>query len=106
MIKRIWHGYTSFENADVYENLLHTEIFKHIAEKNVKGYRGIELLRRRFKEEVEFITIMEFDSIDSVKEFAGEEYENCYVPDSARKVLSHFDEYAQHYELKEKIFYR
>jgi heme-degrading monooxygenase HmoA len=106
MLKRIWHGYTTPGNADVYENLLKTEIFPGIAAKNVKGYKSIELLRRNLNDEVEFITIMEFDSLEAVKEFAGENYAHGYVLDSARKVLKRFDEQSQHYELREKLSYR
>lgn len=37
MISRIWHGYTSEQNADIYENLLKEEIFAGIEKKNVKA---------------------------------------------------------------------
>jgi hypothetical protein len=100
MISRIWHGYTTFENADKYEKLLKEEIFTGIKSRNIKGYKGIQLLRREMDVETEFITIMWFDSLDSVIEFAGKEYENCVVPDKARKILSRFDQKSQHYEVK------
>ena len=105
MIFRIWHGWTSLENADVYENLLKEEIFPSIAAKNVSGYRGIQLLRRQLSNEVEFITIMQFDSLASIKQFAGEDYEKSYVPDKAKQVLSRHDAKSQHYEMKESIRY-
>ena len=105
MISRIQHGWTTQENADIYENLLKTEIFPTIASKNVSGYRGIQLLRRKLNDEVEFITIMQFDSLEAVKQFAGEDYEKSYVPDKARNVLSRHDERSQHYEIKENISY-
>ena len=105
MIGRIWHGWTTPENADAYENLLKTEIFPGIARKKVSGYRGIELFRRPFDDEVEFITIMWFESWDSVRQFAGEDYEEAYVPEKARKVLSRFDTRSQHYEIRERITY-
>jgi heme-degrading monooxygenase HmoA len=100
MISRIWHGYTSFENADTYENLLKEEIFTGIKNRNIKGYGGIQLLRRQLDKETEFITIMWFDSLDSVKEFAGKEYEKAVVPDKAQKILSRFDKLSQHYEVR------
>jgi antibiotic biosynthesis monooxygenase (ABM) superfamily enzyme len=105
MISRIWHGWTTPENADVYENLLITEIFPTIASKGVSGYRGIQLLKRQLPGEVEFITIMRFDSLEAVKQFAGEDYEKSYVPAKARKVLSRHDEKSQHYEIMESITY-
>jgi heme-degrading monooxygenase HmoA len=103
MIGRIWHGWTMPENADVYENLLRQEIFPGIAAKNVQGYRGIQLFRRPIGGEVEFITIMWFDSWEAVKQFAGEDYELAYVPAQARKILARYDERSQHYEIRAKL---
>ena len=105
MISRIWHGWTTLENADIYENLLKTEILPTIASKNVSDYRGIQLLRRELANEVEFITIIRFDSLEAVKQFAGKDYEKSYVPDKAKKVLSRHDDRSQHYEIKESITY-
>jgi hypothetical protein len=100
MISRIWHGYTTFENADAYENLLKSEIFTGIKGRNIQGYKGIQLLRRPLEKEVEFITIMWFDSIGSVKVFAGEDYEEAVVLPEPRKLLSRFDKRSQHYEVR------
>ena len=98
MISRIWHGWTTHENADKYEELLKSEIFPSIEKKNVNGYRKISLLKRVLEKEVEFITIMLFDNLEAVKEFVGEDHERSYVPESARKVLLRHDEKSQHYE--------
>lgn len=100
MISRIWHGYTTPENADAYEKLLKEEIFLAIKSREIKGYKGIQLLERKMEDEVEFITIMWFDSYDSVKEFAGTDFEMSVVPDKAKKLLSRFDKQSQHYEVK------
>lgn len=113
MIQRIWHGWTTPENAPLYEGLLRTEIFPRIAAKGVEGYRGIRLLRREVpaaaspdgEAEVEFITLMTFDSLAAVKAFAGEDHETAYVPDSARAVLKRFDRRSLHYEVVEEERY-
>ena len=101
MIVRTWRGWTTPENADVYERLLKTEIFPGIEAKGVPGYLGIELLRRTLDDgEVEFSTMMRFESMDAVRAFAGEDYETAYVPDAARAVLSRFDPRSAHYEVR------
>ena len=105
MILRIWHGYTTKTNADVYESLLKTEIIPEIESKKIKGYKRIQLLRRELEEEVEFTTIMWFESIDSVKDFVGEDYETVYVPEKARNVLARFDNKSIHCELRETLDY-
>ena len=96
MISRIWHGWTTLGNADKYEALLKEEIFVGIQNRHIRGFRSIQLLRREVGDEMEFVTIMLFDSLDAVREFAGEDYEVAVVPDRAREVLSHFDGRSQH----------
>ena len=105
MIARIWNGYTTFENADAYENLLREEVFPSIAGKNVKGYRKISLLRRLLDKEAEFITIMIFDDLDSVREFAGTHYEQSYVPEKARALLLRHDDRSRHFEILDELEY-
>jgi antibiotic biosynthesis monooxygenase (ABM) superfamily enzyme len=100
MISRIWHGWTTPGNADKYEALLKEEIFVGIQNRKISGFNGIQLLRRDVGQEIEFVTIMLFDSLDSIREFAGEDYEVAFVPEKARAVLSRFDERSQHYEIR------
>lgn len=103
MIARIWHGWTTPENADAYENLLMDKVIPGIAKMNIEGYRSIKVFRRPVDGEVEFITMMYFDSLESVKNFMGEDYSVAHVPPKARAVLSHFDERTQHYEVRAEI---
>ena len=107
MIVRVWHGWTTTENAPVYEALIRDEIFPGIAAKGVAGYRGVRLLRRDVpgdrtadgQPEVEFSTHMEFDSMEAVRAFAGDDPERAYVPESARAVLKRFDHRSRHYRV-------
>lgn len=96
MIARIWHGWTAPANADAYENLLRTKILPGI--KQAHDCKGIHLFRRTAGNEVEFITLLFFDSLDVIRKFAGEDYEVAVVPPEARKLLARFDERSQHYE--------
>ena len=103
MISRIWHGWTTPANADAYETLLKNEIFIGIQNRQIAGYRGIQLLRRDLGDEVEFVTIMWFDGIEAVRAFAGQDHEVAVVPPKARALLSRFDNRSQHYEVKVEI---
>ena len=105
-IKRIWHGWTTPENADAYQKLLHDDVFPGIEAKQIPGYRSIELFRRDLEDEVEFVTIMTFDSLQNVIDFQGEDYTRCYVPDAALKVLKRWDERSAHYEELEHRIYK
>ena len=100
MICRIWHGWTTLQNADSYETLLKEEIFLGILNRRISGFKGVQLLRRQVEEETEFITLMTFDSLESVREFAGQDYEQAVVPEKARAILSRFDQRSKHYEIK------
>jgi heme-degrading monooxygenase HmoA len=97
MIGRLWRGWTSFGNADAYEELLRTEILPGIH--RVDGYRGAYLMRREVEDGVEFVTLTLFESLDAVRSFAGEDHEIAVVPASARRLLSRFDERSLHYEV-------
>ncbi len=100
MIKRIWHGWTTPENADAYYSILTGEVIPGIEAKSIPGYLGIEVLRRDAGTEVEFVTVMSFQSLDNVIAFQGPDYERCYVPDVAQKVLKRWDLTSQHYDVK------
>ena len=101
MISRLWHGWTTRKNADAYEKLLRNEVLPGIH--RVRGFKGAHLLRRDVQNdvqnEVEFVTITLFDSLEALREFAGEDYEVAVVPPPARKLLSRFDARSAHYEM-------
>jgi heme-degrading monooxygenase HmoA len=105
-VRRIWHGWTTPENADIYQELLHREIFPGIEAKEIEGYQSVELFRRDLKDEVEFMTLMTFDSIENVIDFQGSDYEKSYVPDAAQKLLKRWDKKASHFTAIEKRNYR
>ena len=98
MIARIWRGWTTPENAEAYQRIVSQEVLPSIAARDLHGYHGAYLLRRRVDDEVEFATILLFDTLEQVRAFAGEDYEAAYVPPRARAVLARFDHRSAHYE--------
>ena len=98
MIARVWHGYTQPEHADAYEAMLKPELLPGISK--AKGYKGSYLLRKNLAAEVEFITILMWNSIDELRAAAGhDDYETAIIPEERRKYLTHFDPKATHYEI-------
>jgi len=95
---RYWRGWTTPENADAYQRVVSEQVLPGIAARELEGYHGAYLLRRPLDEEVEFATIMVFDSLENVKAFMGEDYEIAHVPPAARAVLARFDERSAHYD--------
>jgi antibiotic biosynthesis monooxygenase (ABM) superfamily enzyme len=100
-IKRIWHGWTTKPNAVKYQKILQKQVLPSIEAKQIPGYTEAEVLRMELEDEVEFITILTFESLQNVIDFQGENYKKAYVPDVAQKVLKRWDLEATHYELIE-----
>jgi hypothetical protein len=101
MIKRIWRGWASVENADEYEHLLNSTIVPGITARRISGHRGTEILRQRDAEgpEVQFVTIMTFDDWGAVREFAGGDGHGSVVPPQAQALLSRFDAHSAHFDV-------
>jgi antibiotic biosynthesis monooxygenase (ABM) superfamily enzyme len=99
MIARIWHGWTRPQDARVYEEMLRDEIFPRIAQRNIPGYHGAELFIREDGDEVEFVTLLRFDSMEGVKEFAGENQSKPVIYPKAEAILARMDEGSQHYRV-------
>ena len=97
MIARVWKGYARPDHADAYEAMLKPELLPGLS--TVEGYRGSYLLRRTVGDEVEFITIILWDSLDNVRAVAGPDYEAAVIPEERRQHLSRFDAKAAHYEI-------
>ena len=98
MIARIWHGWTKPADAKAYEELLRDEIFPSIAARKIKGYRGAELFVRENEDEVEFVTLLRFDSMDAVAEFAGPETSKPVIFPKAEALIKRMEQ-ARHYRV-------
>ena len=100
MVCRVWRGWTTVGHAQRYDDYLQKELFPRLDRKlRPHGYRGYQLLRLSRDEEVEFMTMLWFDSIDSVRSYAGENYETPVISEKARSLLSRFADRADHYQL-------
>jgi antibiotic biosynthesis monooxygenase (ABM) superfamily enzyme len=98
MIARIWHGWTKPVDAKAYEKLLRDEIFPSIAAQNIQGYRGAELFIRENGDEVGFVTLLRFDSMDAVTEFAGPDASKPVIFPKAEALITRMEQ-AQHYRV-------
>ena len=99
MICRIWKGWTTVENASAYEQVVRGEVIPGIEAMEISGFRHIDLMRRDGADEIEFQTIMWFDSLASIEAFVGPDPEVSHVPAAARAVLKRFDARAAHYSV-------
>ena len=96
MITRIWHGRTRATDADEYlQFLIDTGVADY---KSVDGNLSVEIWWRIDGDVCHFYTVTKWDGYDSIKRFAGEDYEKAkyYADDS--KYLLEFEPTVQHYE--------
>jgi heme-degrading monooxygenase HmoA len=102
MICRMWHGWTVASNANAYDDYLRRDLFPRVQrELGERGYRGFHVLRLHGESEVEFVTMVWFDSLDSVRSFAGQDYQTAVISAKAHALLCRYDERVQHFELSE-----
>lgn len=102
MICRLWRGWTTLDNADAYESVVREQVIPGIEARNIPGFLHIDLMKRDVGEEVEFQTLMWFESLDAIIAFTGEDYSVSHVPAAAREVLARFDERAAHFEILDR----
>ena len=102
MICRLWRGWAAPENANEYERIVRSQVIPGIEARKIPGFRHIDLMRRDLGGEIEFQTLMWFDSIDAIKDFMGEDVSVSHVPPEARAVLNSFDDRAAHFEVLDR----
>jgi antibiotic biosynthesis monooxygenase (ABM) superfamily enzyme len=98
MIARIWHGWTKPADAKDYEAMLRNEIFPSIAARNISEYHGAELFIREDGNEVEFVTLLRFDSMEGAREFAGEDESRPVISPGVEELLTRMEP-ARHYRV-------
>jgi antibiotic biosynthesis monooxygenase (ABM) superfamily enzyme len=96
VITRLWRGWTARENADAYEAFLLTELFPQL--RRIPGFLGADVLRRDDGDEVAFVTLTRFATIEAIRAFAGDDYATPVLEPTALALLAHYDERAQHFE--------
>jgi hypothetical protein len=96
VIVRVWHGWTKPDDADAYGEFLRTKVLPELNAR-VEGFRGGCVARRHGDGEVEFLVMTQFESLDAVRAFAGEDYEAPVIEPEAAPLLIRCDERAAHY---------
>ncbi|MFX0558542.1 antibiotic biosynthesis monooxygenase [Maribacter sp. CXY002] len=102
-IIRTWKGWTTLENAYIYKDMLINEVFPTVKKNGVIGLEKVSISTKTKIDEVEFFLTLQFESLDAVKSFAGDNFEQAYIPENAKRVLKRYDKKAEHYELKEEL---
>jgi heme-degrading monooxygenase HmoA len=97
MIARLWRGAATSAKADDYFHHFDAAVAPNL--KNIEGHKGALLLRRNVEGHVEFLAVTLWDSIETIKRFAGPKPEVAIVEPEGRAALSSFDDFATHFEV-------
>jgi heme-degrading monooxygenase HmoA len=97
MIERHWKGTAKFEEADNYVKHLLDDTFPKL--ETIHGFVRATILKRVVAKGIEFLIHTEWESFESIKQFAGNEVSIAVVPDLVRKMMIEFDDHVSHYEV-------
>lgn len=97
MIARRWIGETLESDADAYAEYLQETGVKEI--RSTSGNRGVYILRRVHDGRTEFVFISLWDTLDSIKAFAGPDYERAVYYPEDKKFLLKLDPLVTHYDV-------
>jgi heme-degrading monooxygenase HmoA len=97
MIARWWRGSAGKDEADEYLEHLRQAVLPELA--RIDGYRGAQVLRRDLGDGVEFAVLTLWESMESVRQFAGADAATAVVAPAARRLLRDFDSTVTHYEI-------
>jgi heme-degrading monooxygenase HmoA len=97
MIARMWRGSAIRERADDYVKHLQRSVVPEL--RQIDGFRGIYLLRRNSSDDVEFLVMTFWESMEAIRKFAGENPEVAVVAPAARVLFREYDTEVKHFEI-------
>ena len=69
MIARMWRGSAIRERANDYVEHLERSVVPEL--RRIDGFRGIYLLKRNLSDDVEFVILTLWESLDAIRKFAS-----------------------------------
>ena len=97
MIARVWRGIAAPETANDYLEHLQLTIFPELSE--IDGYRGASVLRLDRADGVEFTVQTLWESMDAIRQFAGDQVDTAVVAPAAQPLFRSYDRTVIHYEV-------
>ena len=97
LIARIWHGHTPAAKAEEYTQYLYEAGIKKI--ESIPGNRGVQMLRKIDDKYGDFTVISYWDSIEAIKRFAGENYEQTHNLPKDPEYLVDMEPHVKHLEV-------
>lgn len=98
-IERHWTGIARKERAAEYIQHLKHDTFPQLS--GIKGFISARILHRELKEGIEFLIVTEWESIEDIKKFAGDDVEQSVVPELVQNIMLQYDQRCRHFTVEE-----
>ena len=96
MITRNWTGVVKPERAEEYLTHLRNDTLKKLSA--IKGFLNASILQRVVTDGTEFLVVTYWETMDAIKEFAGEAADIAVVPGNVQEMMVRYDPVVRHYE--------
>jgi heme-degrading monooxygenase HmoA len=100
MISRNWQGLARPEEADNYIDHLRQDTFPKLSE--IDGFISASILRRPTDQGVEFLIITRWQSMEAIRQFAGDQAHIAVVPAAVQAMMVKYDREVTHYEVVDR----
>jgi heme-degrading monooxygenase HmoA len=99
MISRQWRGLARAARAHDYITHLKSETFPKLV--RIPGFISASILRRDLPAGVEFLIVTQWESLEAIKRFAGDDPEVAVVPAQVQAIMVEYDHTVRHFEVVE-----
>jgi heme-degrading monooxygenase HmoA len=97
MIARMWRGFAIPEKAEEYVKHLQMSVLPQLHQ--IDGFHGVTLMRQDSAQQVEFIVLTLWESMDAIHKFAGADTEVAVVAPAAQPLFREYDSTVRHFEV-------
>jgi hypothetical protein len=101
VIIRAWRGHAAKSSPEAYPKHFRLKVVPELRE--VPGFLGAHLCQRNLNENIEFLVLTKWQSMDAIRAFGGDNVGNAVVEPGAVAALVDFDDRVRHYETIEDV---
>lgn len=98
-ISRHWRGVPKAGQADNYIRYFMSETFPKLSK--IPGFLRASILTQSTSSGAEFLIVSEWESLDAIRQFAGDDPERAVIPDVVAAMMDSYDVRAVHYDVVE-----
>lgn len=97
MIERVWSAKATRDGAAAYAAYFQRVVLPELAA--LAGYRGARLLQREIEGTMEIVVVTDWESLDAIRGFAGDDVDQAVVHDEAAAMVTDYERTVRHFEI-------